>query len=88
MSEKENGHGVVSLAELARLLTGLSRTYCVSSEKPGGFLQQWADGGATGQIGGAGIHITGAKSSSLSLRPPGLPLALISEDGNIVWSGI
>ncbi|MCH0678988.1 RHS repeat protein, partial [Escherichia coli] len=29
-----------------------------------------ADGGATGQTGGAGIH-TGAKSSSLSLRPPG-----------------
>nr|WP_311220521.1 hypothetical protein [Escherichia coli] len=29
-----------------------------------------ADGGATGQTGGAGIH-TGAKSSFLPLRPPG-----------------
>ncbi len=38
--------------------------------QPGVACAVRADGGATGQTGGAGIH-TGAKSSSLSLRPPG-----------------
>ncbi len=58
----------------------------MSSESQGVACAVRADGGATGQTGGAGIH-TGAKSSFLPLRPRGLPLALISEDGNTAWRG-
>ncbi|MDC6872098.1 hypothetical protein N6O39_17850, partial [Escherichia coli] len=60
-------------AELVRLLDRLEeeiRADRVSSEKPGVACAVRADGGATGQTGGAGIH-TGAKSSFLPLRPPG-----------------
>ncbi len=44
--------------------------YTPARKEPGVACAVRADGGATGQTGGAGIH-TGAKSSSLSLRPPG-----------------
>lgn len=44
------------------------------------------DGGADGGTTGGGIH-PGEETSSIPLRPPGLPLALISPEGETAWCG-
>ncbi|EJK1451899.1 RHS repeat-associated core domain-containing protein, partial [Escherichia coli] len=84
----ENGHGVVFPAELVRLLDRLEgeiRANCVSSES-----RQWlAQCGLTVERLAAQIepvYLPERKIHLYHCDHRGLPLALISEDGNTAWS--
>ncbi|WP_201794337.1 RHS repeat domain-containing protein, partial [Escherichia coli] len=84
----ENGHGVVFPAELVRLLDRLEgeiRANCVSSES-----RQWlAQCGLTVDRLAAQIepvYLPERKIHLYHCDHRGLPLALISEDGNTAWS--
>ncbi|EMR7776710.1 RHS repeat protein, partial [Escherichia coli] len=79
----EDGHGVVFPAELVGLLDRLEgeiRANCVSSES-----RQWlAQCGLAAQI--EPVYLPERKIHLYHCDHRGLPLALISEDGNTAWS--